>query len=295
MNGKGDLPMNENIVLVTGMSGAGKSSAMNALEDLGYYCIDNYPKELLEQLFELLDSGDSRYKNVALSVSASDYISFVNYFDNIARDLQIIFLDCSDEELLLRYRFTRRQHPMISAGQATTLEEAIEMERDQFDKLQENMKNTLHVDTSKLSAQALINRIRHRFQSAGKPEFTVTFQSFGFKHGMPMDADVVLDVRFLPNPFYEPSLRSLTGNDKEVYDYVMEAAETKEYTKRLTDILDYSFDQYSRQNKSNMIVSIGCTGGQHRSVSIANWLWDHYKDKYNCYKSHRDLESGESR
>lgn len=284
--------MNENIVLVTGMSGAGKSSAMNALEDLGYYCIDNFPKELLNQLFDLLDSDDSRYKHIALSVSASDYTSFVNYFDNIARDLQIIFLDCSDEQLLLRYRFTRRQHPMIVSGKATTLEEAIEMERDQFDLLQENMKNTLHVDTSKLSSQALINQIRHRFKDAGKPEFTVTFQSFGFKHGMPMDADIVLDVRFLPNPFYEPALRNLTGNDKEVYDYVMESAETKEFGERLLSLLDFTFDQYSRQNKSNMIVSIGCTGGQHRSVSIANWLHDHYKDKYHCFKSHRDIASG---
>lgn len=192
--------MNENLVLVTGMSGAGKSSAMNALEDLGYCCIDNFPRELLPQLQELLEKEQDRYKNIALSVSAADYTSFVNYFDNIARELQIIFLDCSDEELLLRYRFTRRQHPMIASGQATTLEDAIEMERLSFDQILANMNNTLHVDTTKLSSQALINRIRHRFKSTDKPEFTVTFQSFGFKHGMPMDADMVLDVGFCPIP-----------------------------------------------------------------------------------------------
>ncbi|WP_301095094.1 RNase adapter RapZ, partial [Faecalibaculum rodentium] len=229
-----------------------------------------------------------------LSVSAADYTSFVNYFDNIAKDLQIIFLDCSDEELLLRYRFTRRQHPMIASGQATTLEDAIEMERMSFNQILANMNNTFHLDTTKLSSQALINRVRHRFKSTDRPEFTVTFQSFGFKHGMPMDADMVLDVRFLPNPFYEPSLRNKTGNDKEVYDYVMESRDTQEYIRRTGEMLDYVLEQYDKQNKSNMIISVGCTGGQHRSVSIANWLYDRYKDKYRCFKSHRDVEGGEN-
>lgn len=286
--------MNENIVLVTGMSGAGKSSAMNALEDLGWYCIDNFPKELLPQLETLLDQTQPKYKNIAFSVSANDYLSFLNYFDGQARNLQIIFLDCSDEELLLRYRFTRRQHPMIADGSATTLEDAIEFERDYFDHLQNNTQNTFHLDTTKLTSQALINRIRHRFKSADKPEFAVTFQSFGFKHGVPMDADTIFDVRFLPNPFYEPALRNKTGNDEDVYNYVIEAPETREFLSRLEAFLDYTFEQYDRQSKSNMIVSIGCTGGQHRSVSIANWLYDHYKDKYRCFKSHRDLESVEA-
>ncbi|WP_353510083.1 RNase adapter RapZ, partial [Faecalibaculum rodentium] len=291
---RGYAYMNENLVLVTGMSGAGKSSAMNALEDLGYCCIDNFPRELLPQLQELLEKEQDRYKNIALSVSAADYTSFVNYFDNIAKDLQIIFLDCSDEELLLRYRFTRRQHPMIASGQATTLEDAIEMERMSFNQILANMNNTFHLDTTKLSSQALINRVRHRFKSTDRPEFTVTFQSFGFKHGMPMDADMVLDVRFLPNPFYEPSLRNKTGNDKEVYDYVMESQDTQEYIHRTGEMLDYVLEQYDKQNKSNMIISVGCTGGQHRSVSIANWLYDRYKDKYRCFKSHRDVEGGEN-
>ena len=148
--------MNENIVLVTGMSGAGKSSAMNALEDLGYYCIDNFPKELLSELEKLLET-ESRYKNIAFAISAVDYVYFVNYFQNISKHMQIIFLDCSDEELLLRYRFTRRQHPMISNKMATTLEEAIEIERDFFDHLQENAKSTIHIDTTKLTTAAFRN------------------------------------------------------------------------------------------------------------------------------------------
>lgn len=286
--------MNENIILVTGMSGAGKSSAMNALEDLGYYTIDNFPKELLDQLDEMLNGDDDKYKNLALSVSAIDYLTFMNYFDASKRNLKVVFLDCSDEELLLRYRFTRRNHPIITSGKANTLEEAIEVERDYFDHLQANSSSIFHFDTSKLSTQALGQEIRKRFQSSQKNDFAITFQSFGFKHGVPMDADAIIDVRFLPNPFYEPSLRSLTGNDKEVYDYVMAKDETKEFTKRLKDYLDFCFSEYSDQKKNHMIVSVGCTGGQHRSVSVANWLYDQYKDEYPVYKVHRDIPKQES-
>lgn len=281
--------MNENIVLVTGMSGAGKSSAMNALEDLGYYCIDNFPKELLPNLETLLET-EAKYQSIAFAVSAVDYVYFVNYFDNISRHMQIIFLDCSDEELLLRYRFTRRQHPMISNNLATTLEDAIEMEREFFDHLQENASSTIHIDTTKMSTASLAAKVRHRFKkSKNVSQFTLTFQSFGFKHGVPMDADCVIDVRFLPNPFYDPSLRNKTGNNKEVYDYVMEKKETKDFIVYLKSYLDYVFKSYDAQNKSHMIVAIGCTGGQHRSVSICNWLYSEYKDRYRCFKSHRDI------
>ena len=286
---KGCVIMENKIVLVTGMSGAGKSSAMNALEDLGYYCMDNFPKELLDNLEDLLRKDESHYKNVALSVSAIDYQAFVSYFENINRDLQILFLDCSDEELLLRYRFTRRQHPKIVNHLATTLEDAIEVERDFLDHLQENSQNTIHIDTTKLSTSALASRVLHRFKSAQRSVFTVTFQSFGFKHGVPLDADMVIDVRFLPNPFYDPLLRDKTGNQKEVYDYVMDKPETQEFIVKLKDYCDFVFSQYEKQNKSHMIVAIGCTGGQHRSVSICNWLYDEYKDTYRCFKSHRDI------
>lgn len=285
--------MNEKIVLVTGMSGAGKTSAMNALEDLGYYCIDNFPKELLSNMECLLET-ETKYQNIAFAVSAVDYVYFLNYFENISRHLQIIFLDCSDEELLLRYRFTRRQHPMIANNLATTLEEAIEMERDFFDHLQENPTNTFHVDTSKMSTASLAIRVRNRFKKKQNiSEFTITFQSFGFKHGLPMDADSVIDVRFLPNPFYDPDLRNKTGNNKEVYDYVMDKKETQDFIVYLKNYLDYVFKNYDEQNKSHMIVCIGCTGGQHRSVSICNWLYDQYKDKYRCFKSHRDIGDDE--
>ncbi len=280
--------MEKQLVLVTGMSGAGKTSAMNALADLGYNCIDNYPKELLSSLEQLMESDDPAYDRLALTASSQDYVDFMNFFDALNRPLQVIFVDASDEELLLRYRFTRRMHPLLIKNQASTLEEAIELERDSFKNLEENMKDTLHLDTTRLTPQALVNTLKPYFKNPAQPEFAITFQSFGFKHGMPMDADEVIDVRFLPNPFYEPELKGLTGNDEKVYNYVMQREETREFSRRLKNYLDFVFDAYRSQNKNHMIVAIGCTGGQHRSVSICNWLEDQYKDEYKTYKFHRD-------
>ncbi len=281
--------MDKQIVLVTGMSGAGKTSAMNALADLGYNCIDNFPKEILPALEELMESDDPQYDRLALSASSQDYVDFMNFFDNLKRLLQVVFVDASDEELLLRYRFTRRLHPLLINGQASTLEDAIELERDSFKALEENMKDTLHLDTTRLTPQALVNILKPYFKNQSEPEFAITFQSFGFKHGLPMDADIVIDVRCLPNPFYEPALKQMTGNDEKVYKYVMEREETREYIRRLQDYLDFVFQSYKEQNKNHMIVAVGCTGGQHRSVSVCNWLFDHYKDGYKTFKSHRDL------
>lgn len=284
--------MKQHIVLLTGMSGAGKSSAMNALEDLCYYCIDNFPTELLPNLEAVINKG-KRYEYMALAVSAVDYMQFLNFFENSNDDIQIIFLDASNEELLLRYRFTRRRHPMITNGQASTLEEAIELERDYFNRIAEGQKGTIRFDTTKMSTAELSKRIRNRLSTNEEAEFTITFQSFGFKHGIPLDADLIIDVRFLPNPFYEPALKALTGNDKPVYDYVMQAEETKEFTKRLKAYCDFVFASYKEQNKSHLIVGIGCTGGQHRSVSICNWLYATYKSQYRCFKSHRDSGDAE--
>lgn len=282
--------MEKQLVLITGMSGAGKTSAMNALADLGYNAIDNFPKELLGSLETLMESDDPAYDRLALSASSQDYVDFMNFFDALNRPLKVIFVDASDDELLLRYRFTRRLHPLLVKSEASTLEEAIELERDSFRNLEENMKDTLHIDTTRLTPQALVNTLKSYFRNPTEPEFAITFQSFGFKHGLPMDADIVIDVRCLPNPFYEAGLKKLTGNDERVYKYVMDREETREYVKRLSSYLDFVFESYRSQNKNHMIVAIGCTGGQHRSVSVCNWLYDHYKDEYKTFKSHRDLD-----
>jgi UPF0042 nucleotide-binding protein len=286
------LCMQKNLILITGMSGAGKTSAMNALEDLGYLCIDNFPKELLPSLQSLLEKNEERYAKLALSVSAQDYLEFVNFFEQPARPLQLVFIDASDEELLLRYRFTRRQHPLIVQGKAATLEEAIEIERDDFEHLKALRPDTFHIDSTKLSAVQLANSLRQYIQSDPLQEFAVTFQSFGFKNGVPMDADEIIDVRFLPNPFYEQSLRNKNGNDAEVYDYVMGYDETQQFLKVLDAYLDFVFDTYKAQHKNHMIVSIGCTGGQHRSVSGANYLTNRYKERYRVFCNHRDIVEG---
>ena len=280
--------MKKNIVLITGMSGAGKSSAMNALEDLGYYCIDNFPKELLGQLEELLESKN-KYVNIAFSVSALDYVFFMQMFSEIDANVRVIFLDAKDDELLLRYRFTRRLHPMIASGIVTTLEEAIAMERELFERLNIEFDHVIRFDTTKMTQASLGQRIRNRFRVNETTDFKLTFQSFGFKHGVPMDADIVIDARFLPNPFYVESLKNKTGNDLEVYNYVMDDKNTKEFLVYLKNYLDFVFKEYDSQNKAQLVVAVGCTGGQHRSVTICNWLYETYKTLYPCLKSHRDI------
>ena len=240
----------KNIVLITGMSGAGKTSAMNVLEDMGYYCIDNFPVQLISSLGHLIrEQSDHRYDNIALATNAVDYMQFVNYFENIDMTVNVVFLDASNEELLLRYRFTRRHHPMLLYSMANTLEEAIEVERDLFDRL--NERAILHIDTTKLSLQELRKLLFSRLSFKVKPEFTISFMSFGFKHGLPIDADIVSDVRFLPNPYYVEDLRQKTGNDQEVYDYVMNLMRQKSFA--AASMIISTMCCSSMQNKKEVI------------------------------------------
>lgn len=280
--------MNEqNVLLVTGMSGAGKTTAMGILEDMGYHCIDQFPVQLLSSLGEIVNSKpDPRYSNLALATTALDYPKFLNYFENIGCNVRVIFLDASNEKLLLRYKFTRRHHPMMMDEKANTLEEAIEVERDMFDTL--NERAVLHIDTTKLSQQELKTALVEKFSLNSKPVFSVSFVSFGFKHGVPLDADFIFDVRFLPNPYYIDNLKEKTGDDLEVYEYVMKFDETKELLKRLENFLNFVIERYKMEGKSHLTVCIGCTGGHHRSVSVTNWLFDYYKSQCHCFKSHRD-------
>lgn len=281
----------QNIILITGMSGAGKSSAMSILEDMGYHCIDNLPVQLIEHLGKIINEHtDERYDNIALATTAIDYPKFLQYFQSLDVNVKVVFLDASDDCLLLRYKFTRRHHPMILAERAATLEEAIEVERDLFEEL--NDRALVHIDTSKLNQSELKSILMEKLALNKRPIFSISFVSFGFKHGVPLDADLMFDVRFLPNPYYIEDLRPQTGNDAPVYEYVMEFDQTKEYTQYLQSFLDFVFVQYRKQNKNHMTVAIGCTGGHHRSVSITNWLYEHYKGKYQCYKSHRDIKVG---
>ena len=253
------------VIVVTGMSGAGKTQAMAIFENMEYRCIDNYPIPLLKEFGDLMRTS-TKYSKVAMAVSLGDAILAVRILSNMDWvDLTVIFLDCDDKVLLSRYKQTRRSHPLMISNVASSLVEAIEFEREMADPISQ-LANIV-IDT-----------------------FRVSFISFGYKHGIPRDADLLLDVRFLPNPFYIESLRKLTGNDKEVYDYVMSQSETQEFVRRTIEYYDYLLKKYEEEGKMQMIIGIGCTGGQHRSVTLTNYFAEYYSKYYQVYKWHRDAD-----
>lgn len=279
---------NIEVVVVTGMSGAGKTQAMAVFENLGYQCLDNYPVALLREFGELLRTTHD-YTKVAMAVSLGDALFAVRVLSNLDWvDLTVVFLDCDDKTLLTRYKFTRRSHPLMIRNVASSLIESIDYERKQSEPIMK-LANIV-IDTTLLKASKLQDKIESAFHKGEKAAFRVSFVSFGYKHGVPKDADLLLDVRFLPNPFWEESLRSLTGNDRAVYDYVMEKEETQEFVKRTTDYFDYLIKQYEQEGKMSLIIGIGCTGGQHRSVTLTNYLFEYYSEYYQTYKWHRDAE-----
>ena len=281
------MERSKRVILVSGMSGAGKSTATRILEDMGYRIIDNFPVQLLSLLADMIEtSNDPRYSYVALATSAQDFPHFLRAFKGQTVEPQVLFMDASDNVLLHRYKSTRRLHPLLITNTVNTLEEAIAVERQMFTRSMEN--SFITIDTSFLSEKEFRKRIEQHFAKSAVPTFSISFVSFGYKFGVPMDADLMIDVRFLPNPFWVVSLRPYSGNDKEVYDYVMDKPETQEFLKRLLAFTDYALEQYAAEGKNHFTVAIGCTGGQHRSVTITNFLYEHYRSKYNCYKEHRD-------
>ena len=284
---KNVIAKNKRVILVSGMSGAGKSTATRFLEDMGYHVIDNFPVQLVTLLVDMIEtSTDPRYSYLALSTTAQDFAAFLRGLKGQNIEVQVLFLEASDSVLLHRYKSTRRMHPLLLINTANTLEEAIAVERQMFAR---NINNSfITIDTSFLSEKEFRRKIEQYFSKSSVPTFSLSFVSFGYKFGVPMDADLMVDVRFLPNPFWVVALRPFSGNDKEVYDYVMEKQETKEFLDRLLAFTDYAFAQYVKECKNHFTVAIGCTGGQHRSVAITNFLYDHYKTQYNCYKEHRD-------
>lgn len=279
--------MNSNVVIVTGISGAGKTTAIGCLEDLGYYCIDNYPKELISSLVDLIrEEKDDRFENIALVVNVAEFSDVYNFLESREINVRGLALDAANNKILTRYKYTRRTHPLILSSQASTLEEAIEKERDIFDTIK--CGNVQRIDTTYLTAKTLGEIIEGYFSIGSQTKFSISFVSFGYKYGIPQDADIMIDVRFLPNPYWEESLRDMSGDDKPVYDYVISKPETQEFLSYLNSFLDYSLEEYKKQGKYHLTIGIGCTGGQHRSVSIVNYLFDRYKNKYLCHKGHKD-------
>ena len=275
------------VILVSGMSGAGKSTATSILEDMGYHIIENYPVQLLSLLVDIIENSvDPRYNYIALSTNANDFPEFLRGIKGEGMDVRVLFLDASDIVLIRRYKSTRRMHPLLLSNTANTLEEAIAVERQMLART--DMSSFVTVDTSYLTTKEVKRVLEQYFAKSAAPSFSISFLSFGYKYGVPMDADLMIDVRFLPNPFWVPDLRVYSGNDPQVYDYVMEKEETKEFCRRLLSFLDYAFTEYVKEGKNHFTVAIGCTGGQHRSVTITNFLYDHYRNQYRCYKQHRD-------
>lgn len=276
------------IVVVTGMSGAGKTQAMAIFENMEYRCIDNYPVALLKEFGDLLRTS-TKYSKVAMAVSLGDAILAVRVLSNMDWvDLTVIFLDCEDEVLLSRYKQTRRSHPLMIGNVVASLTEAINFEREMADPISK-LANIV-IDTTLLKPAKLQDKLEIYFHKGNQDTFRVSFVSFGYKHGVPKDADLLLDVRFLPNPFYIESLRLLTGNDKEVYDYVMNQPETQEFIEKTITYYDYLLKKYEEEGKMQMIIGIGCTGGQHRSVTLTNYFADYYSKFYQVYKWHRDAD-----
>lgn len=278
------------VVLVTGLSGAGKTSAMAVLEDMGYYCIDRFPVSMIKDLTrDIVLKTFPHYDNIALTVSASDFDVFFNELKNADVELMVLYLEASREQLLLRYKYNRRNHPLVVSGIANSLEDAINVELEEFSKIKSYA--TIIIDTTFLTGQLLTSRIQNFFSVRDdKTTLTLSFVSFGYRKGLPLDADLVFDVRFLKNPYWDERLRDKTGNDLDVYSYVIENPDTQEFLDRLVSILDYMFDKNIESSKHLFTVAIGCTGGQHRSVSIVNWLSDHYRLNYHVLKNHRDVK-----
>lgn len=276
------------VVIVTGMSGAGKTSAMACFENLAFRCIDNYPVPLLTEFAELVQDN-SQYQRVAMAVSLEDALKAIRLLNNLDWiNLTVVFLDCDDETLVKRYKQTRRSHPLLISNKASSLLEAIEFER----RLAEPISRlaNIYIDTTKLKEARFQDLLEDYFNKGKLDPFRITFVSFGYKHGVPKDADLLLDVRFLPNPFYIEELRQLTGNDQAVYDYVMEKEETKIFVEKTTEFLDYLLKEYEKEGKMHLVIGIGCTGGQHRSVTLTNYFADYYSQYYQVHRLHRDAD-----
>lgn len=282
---------NLQLVIITGMSGAGKTVAIQSFEDMGYFCIDNMPPNLIPKFWELIkESG--KVTKMALVVdlrSRSFFEEIQNMLIEIENtdfiDTSILFLDASDEELVARYKETRRTHPMAMNGLVT---EGIRKERAILNDLK--MQASVIIDTTTLTPRQLREKINQTFKTKGDQGFRIEFVSFGFKYGLPIDSDIVMDVRFLPNPHYIPELRPLTGKDQPVYDYVMSFDETELFYNKFLDLLQTVLPGYIKEGKSSLTIAIGCTGGQHRSVALTERLSGALKENYKVNVTHRDKD-----
>ena len=280
-------------LIISGLSGAGKSRAASVMEDLGYFCVDNLPVPLIPKFAELGMGGNGEYDRVVLVTDIRGGTNFAGLFQALDRlkdmkcGYRILFMDASDETIIKRYKETRRVHPL--GDECASLEQAIELERKVLAPVQERADWV--VDTTGLTLGQLRSKLLSLF-SKGKEEgkMEVHVMSFGFKHGVPMEADLVFDVRFLPNPYYVQELRSLTGLDEGVRNYVFSSPQSHEFLTKLTDFVTYLLPRYAEEGKTSLVIAIGCTGGHHRSVAIAHALAQAIAGQgFPVNESHRDM------
>jgi len=281
-------------VVVTGMSGSGKRTALKMLEDAGFYCVDNLPVSLVEKFVELIAMPNSEISKVALGLdvradqSFEDATRILSQLKNKGYKFEILFMDAGEDALIKRYKESRRVHPLSADGR---VEDGVRKERRVLETIRKNADYV--IDTSNLLTRELKEELDRIFVK--NEEYTslmVTVMSFGFKHGMPADADLVFDVRFLPNPFYIDELKHKTGNDKEVQNYVMSFPESETFLNKLDDMIQFLIPNYIKEGKYRLLIAIGCTGGKHRSVTLANALYKRMKHQgnYGIKRFHRDVD-----
>ncbi|MDQ0159617.1 RNase adapter RapZ [Alkalibacillus salilacus] len=286
-------PQKVELVIITGMSGAGKTVAIQSLEDLGYFCVDNLPPALLPKFIELMkDNKENKRLAVVMDLRGREF--FDSLYDTLndftsdeAISEHVVFLDADKETLVQRYKESRRSHPLAPEGLPL---EGINQERAILDELK-GRAQTL-INTSELSARELREQIINQFKERKQHVFSIQLVSFGYKHGIPIDADLMFDVRFLPNPHYVESMRELTGQNQEVSSYVLKWKDTRKFLRKLQDLLSFMMPHYEREGKSQLIIGIGCTGGQHRSVAIAEKIADMIGKDYQAHVYHRDIKKG---
>ncbi len=280
-------------IIVTGLSGAGKTEATRSLEDMGYFCVDNLPPKLIPKFAEACVQSQGKINKVALVIDIRGGIFFDDLFESLnylkRQDFkyEILFLDASDEVLVKRFKESRRSHPLAPGSRVIT---GINEERNRLREVKDRA--DIIIDTSKYAIRDLREEMNKNYGDMKQPEkqLSVTVLSFGFKYGIPVDSDLVFDVRFIPNPFYIAELKPYSGNDEPVKDYVLKQEETKGFIKRADDMLDFLIPNYKKEGKRQLIISVGCTGGRHRSVAIANALYKKLLERnYNASVEHRDI------
>ncbi len=283
-------------VLITGLSGAGKTEAIRCFEDLGYFCVDNLPPNFIPKFAELCSHSDGKINKVALVCDIRGRQFFNNLFESLqtletmGMDYEILFLEATNEKLITRFKETRRRHPL---GEHGSIMKGIKEERSLLEKIKG--KADLIIDTTSLAPRKLKEHITSVYsRDKSQENILITIISFGFKHGIPMDADLVFDVRFLPNPHYVDSLRPLTGNDCQVKDYVWQWVVTRNFFQKLKDFVQFLVPCYIKEGKTQLVMAIGCTGGRHRSVTISTELSHLLKEKnYLITLEHRDVNKEE--